>query len=301
MIDTDVSRKKDGFAGQLAIVLPKSIIEICAKTAPIHTMYITDLGFYPKAKFHYRERPDGVSQNILIYCVDGKGWAQIGNDKRVSVQAGEFLIIPDSTPHVYGADENQPWSIFWMHFNGEMASSVSHMARAHDGSHVNSIAYDEERIRLFNEMYYTLDQGYSQDNLVYANMTLWRFMVSFVHGDKFLSAPELEEKNPVKQSIDFMNENLHRTLKLSDFTDFLNMSTSHYSAIFKKKTGYSPIDYFNHLKIQQACRYLQFTELRIGEISLKLGFEDQYYFSRLFSNIMDCPPVQYRKKRQRVS
>ena len=47
-----------------------------------------------------------------------------------------------------------------------------------------------------------------------------------------------------------------------------------------KKTGYSPVIYFNHLKIQHACQYLQFTTLRVNEIALKLGIEDPYYFSR---------------------
>ncbi|HEY4207358.1 MAG TPA: hypothetical protein VGM31_11125 [Puia sp.] len=32
-------------------------------------IYITDIGHYPKAKFHYVERPGGISQHILIYCI----------------------------------------------------------------------------------------------------------------------------------------------------------------------------------------------------------------------------------------
>src|SRR5690606_40995788 len=60
--------------------------------------------------------------------------------------------------------------------------------------------------------------------------------------------------------------------------------------------GYSPIEYFNHLKIQHACQLLQFSDRRIFEIALAIGIEDPYYFSRLFSTQMGISPKQYRKQ-----
>ena len=51
------------------------------------------------------------------------------------------------------------------------------------------------------------------------------------------------------------------------------------------------------LKVQKACQYLLFTDLRIKEIANKLGIEDQYYFSRMFTKIMGMSPVAYRIKR----
>jgi AraC-like DNA-binding protein len=75
---------------------------------------------------------------------------------------------------------------------------------------------------------------------------------------------------------------------------------SHYSSLFKKKTGFSPIDYFNHLKIQKACQYLQFTQLRIREIALKVGISDPLYFSRLFTQTMGYSPKEYRQHRSAV-
>ncbi|MBC7626240.1 MAG: helix-turn-helix transcriptional regulator [Ferruginibacter sp.] len=56
------------------------------------------------------------------------------------------------------------------------------------------------------------------------------------------------------------------------------------------------MEYFNHLKIQKACQFLLFTKLRIKEISIELGIEDHYYFSRLFHKVMGVSPVCYRKK-----
>ncbi|HVS95503.1 MAG TPA: helix-turn-helix transcriptional regulator, partial [Puia sp.] len=58
-----------------------------------------------------------------------------------------------------------------------------------------------------------------------------------------------------------------------------------------------PIEYFNHLKIQKACQYLLHTELRIKEIACKLGFEDPFYFSRMFHKLMGMSPNQYRVRK----
>src|SRR5687767_5942724 len=91
--DMHAIRKREGFAGQKAIVLPKKILEVCSFTPPINFLYVTDIGFYPRAQYHYRERPSGISQNILIYCIEGKGWLETAQGMQ-KVNANEYLLIP---------------------------------------------------------------------------------------------------------------------------------------------------------------------------------------------------------------
>lgn len=45
-------------------------------------LYITDIGFYPKANGHCRIRKGWAAQNILIYCTDGKGWVSTNGTKQ---------------------------------------------------------------------------------------------------------------------------------------------------------------------------------------------------------------------------
>ena len=73
-------KKKEGFQGQKAIVIPRPVLHSkCARHDVVGQLYITDLGYYPNAKFHYRERPHGADQHILIYCHEGSGIATIDN------------------------------------------------------------------------------------------------------------------------------------------------------------------------------------------------------------------------------
>ena len=94
-----------------------------------------------------------------------------------------------------------------------------------------------------------------------------------------------------------MAKNFDKVLSLEGIASQVNLSASHFSCLFKKKTGFSPIEYFNHLKVQKACQYLLFTKLRIKEISQELAIEDPYYFSRMFTKVMGMSPNEYREKR----
>src|SRR5215211_8422495 len=106
-------QKKEGFEGQKAIVIPRLILTTrCVKNPVINSLYVTDIGYYPNAKFHYRDRPGGADQHILIYCHEGRGRAKIDGNE-YEVEQGEFIIVPMKKHHIYQADDTNPWSIFW--------------------------------------------------------------------------------------------------------------------------------------------------------------------------------------------
>ena len=86
-------------------------------------------------------------------------------------------------------------------------------------------------------------------------------------------------------------------INVDEMAQSVNLSVSNFTSLFKKNTGFSPIEYYNHLKIQKACQYLIFTDLRVKEISYKIGINDPYYFSKLFTKVMGASPIEYREKK----
>lgn len=290
-------RKKEGFKGQKAIVVPRKILlNQCAGDKIMSNLYITDIGYYPKAKFHYRNRPHGADQHIIIYCLEGSGEAVIKKNK-YTIEAGDFFIVPMKTGHTYTANVDNPWTIYWIHFKGSISNSLIELFNKQLNGYKGFIQYNEQSISLFNEMYNHLERGYGIDNLIYSNMCLGHFLTTIIYNDRYDLRGQMNHKDVIDNTIDFLSSNISEMLTLEKMAAAVNLSSSHFSFLFKKKTGFSPIEYFNHLKVQKACQYLLFTDLRVREIALELGIDDPYYFTRMFTKVMGLSPNNYREKR----
>ena len=85
-------------------------------------------------------------------------------------------------------------------------------------------------------------------------------------------------------------------LTLNDFARNFNYSPSHFSALFLKETGYSPINYYIQLKMRRACQYIERTTMKLNEVAQKVGFNEPAYFSRIFTKIMGMSPSEYRQR-----
>jgi AraC family transcriptional regulator, arabinose operon regulatory protein len=291
-----IQRKREGFEGQRLIVLPKKITsDFLTRDMVTKQVYITDIGYYPKARFHYIHRSAGIGQHIIIYCEEGSGWVEI-NKQRVEISPAQFIAIPAGTPHAYGSNEQDPWTIYWIHFKGEMAAFIVDLILQRSKGQKPHLSYNENRQKLFGEIYANLEKGYSMDNLRYVNMIFYHFLSSLLYEDKFNSVENKKERNVIDDTIQMMQKNLQTVVPLNEFAESAGLSVSHFSAVFREKTGYAPIEYFNQLKIQKACQYLLFSPMTIKEIGWQLGIEDQYYFSRMFSRLMGLSPTEYRKK-----
>ena len=292
-----MERKKEGFDGQRAIVIPRKILaEYCSTNPLIAGAYITDIGYYPKARYHYRERAHGSEQHILLYCQDGKGTAVI-NGEEYQLNPGEFMVIPKEIPHNYAADEATPWTIYWIHFKGNIVTGLIDNFISKNGNFKSFVEHNATRTHLFEDLYQNLEMGYSNENLCYVNLCLLHFLSSFLFRENYNFADKKQSIDIVNISIGFMQKNIDKMLTLKEMAEGVHLSGSHFSFVFRKKTGFSPIEYFNHLKVQKATQYLLFTDLRIKEIADKLGIEDPYYFTRMFTKLMGMSPGTYRTKR----
>lgn len=289
-------KKKEGFKGQRSIVLPVSIQVEIRENPLTNLLYVTDIGYYPTAEHHYRERPEGCGEQVLIYCTAGAGWFEAEN-KRFKIHRNMYFIIPRGLPHKYGADGKDPWSIYWLHFSGDKAGLfVDPVIRPREID-AGAIARKADRILLFNEIFENLSRGFTNENLEYASICLWHMLGSFRYLSQFQTVMEIKHQDMIGASIAFMHQNLGGMLTLKELSEHAGLSQSHYSLLFRKKTGQTPLGLFMHLKIQHACQLLEFSTRPVREISAEMGFEDPYYFSRVFKKIMGQAPKGYRRGR----
>lgn len=285
---------KDGFVGERSIVLPCTVIKMIEGDPVASSIFITDIGYYPKAKYHYRKRDTAIKEYVFIYCVEGKGWYFV-NNKRFEVNKDQYFILPADQPHEYGADKEDPWTIYWIHFRGAFAHYyVSNSLTPLDIT-PNRTSRITSRINMFEEIFQTLDHSYAIENIRYAMATFQHYLASLRYIQQYREAvSSSDDKDLVNMVIHYFEENIERNLTLKGISDFVRISPSHLLTIFKQKIGYSPLNYFILLKIKKACELLDNSDMKINQISLKLGYDDPYYFSRLFSKIMGMSPKSYR-------
>lgn len=288
-------RRRDGFLGEKQINISQSILDKFARSQHfLQNLYITHIGFFPKASFHYRERRNGCEDNILFYCLGGKGYydTHIGS---FELTANQFAILPPHHFHRYQADITDPWTIYWVHFSGHLLEEMNLFIDVAKYIKPNNIKYKEEIITIWEEMYNALQADYNISNIGYANFCLYRF-ISFFTFPEF-TKPSLPRQDIIAEAVHFLKQNIDKNLSVENIAEKFNYSASHFSTLFKKGTGMSPMDYFIQMKIHYACQLLDQSSLKVKEITTKVGYDDPYYFSRLFTRIMGISPNKYKQKK----
>lgn len=295
MLTATIKLKKEGFAGEKAIILPDDLKISLRKSALCRNLYLTDIGYYPSALYHNRERTHGSNEYIFIYCYQGTGWFNV-HEKTYEVKANNFFVLPKGIRHKYGADPKNPWTIYWVHFTGELAKEYFHYLMSENSFKPRIAIPSKERNHLFDEVLHYASMIKNKDAVIYANNCLYNYLASFKNIIVAHSESDRKKTDIIDSCITVMKENLDKNLNLYEISQLMDISISHLSALFKEKMHDSPYNHYIFLKIQRACYLLWNSEANIKTIAAELGYEDAYHFSRVFKNMMGLSPKQFRNR-----
>lgn len=99
----------------------------------------------------------------------------------------------------------------------------------------------------------------------------------------------------LEESIAYMLEHLDQPLRADTLARRAGVSASYFFTLFKRATGFSPIDFFIRARMAAACELLVATALPVKDIAMVLGYEDALYFSRRFKLTTGAAPSEYRQ------
>ena len=287
--------KHDGFAGQRLVVLPRPILATALQHPLLKNLLPTDAGYYPKAANHTCVREGGCPEVIFIYCAEGCGWCEVAGRKH-EITENQLLVVPASTPHVYGAQKKSPWSIRWFHAVGSNVPIYLDRLGASAEKPVVPLGGNVHLFTLFEDVLEGLEHGFTLTHLIYAAHSLTHLMGLILrHKEEFLH-DEGNARERIDKSIEFMKSHLREPLQVATLAALVNLSRSHYSTLFRRVTGYAPLNYLNHLRMQRAVQLLNATDFSIKQISEQLGFSDQFYFSRAFRKMHNHAPSEHRQR-----
>lgn len=114
-----------------------------------------------------------------------------------------------------------------------------------------------------------------------------------------INSRELETILKMEESVVYMLQHLNMPLQVATLAARVDLSKSHFTVLFKRYVGGTPIDYFIRLRLRQACRLLEDTRMSVKEIAYTLGYDDPFYFSRIFKSFNQIAPSKYRLRKRK--
>lgn len=106
---------------------------------------------------------------------------------------------------------------------------------------------------------------------------------------------DYKSKQKVQLALGYIHENYNKDLNMAVVSNHISMNYSLFSQAFKQYTGKNFVNYLKELRIQEAKRLLAETDMRIIDISLAVGYENEKHFMKLFKAVCGVSPTEYRK------
>lgn len=106
---------------------------------------------------------------------------------------------------------------------------------------------------------------------------------------------------PIRRCIEYIYSHIHNRITVEELANYVNLSASHLSRVFKKETGTSISDYIRAMKVERAKNLLRYSDFSYVEISNYLSFDSQSHFIQTFKKYENLTPKSYRDKFYRTA
>lgn len=257
---------------------------------------------------NYSELPVGLTSHYhdchqLIYVVEGAVSASV-NGREYALGDGSLLILSRFEQHsvrvlspsykryrLLIANESSPC----LHDNYLLSSVLTN--RGEGFSHVVNVGAHRP---LIENLLGTMTGEYAHQSSLYSDMLDLSFRQLLItihrcHPELFL-AENSHSSALIKEIQSRFETHFPESFTLAGLAADYHLSQSYLAHLFKKITGYAPMEYLQACRLSAAKRYLATTELPIKEIISRCGFSDESNFSRMFKEKNGVTPSVFRRE-----
>ncbi len=217
---------------------------------------------------------------LLHFVVKGKGIYRIG-DRKYTLGEGCFFVIPPFVETYYCADAEEPWEYTWVGFEceGELPVPLA------DVIHCPAAARVFEQMRRCGE----LDGG----RTAFLCAKLWELF-------SLLSEGESEHEDYIDRALSIIHAEYMNDINVQRIAKKLGLERTYFSALFKRHTGVSPVQYLKQYRMKHAAALLeQGKSPTVAAYSV--GYADIYLFSKTFKKEFGCAPRSYIREARGTS
>ncbi|WP_290699884.1 AraC family transcriptional regulator [Amphritea sp.] len=276
----------------IRFVMPHKIIRKLTQNRLSKDLYPLGAGYYKEAEGHRMERLEH-DDHLLIYCLEGKGKIRI-NQKNFAINSGDLAVLPRGLAHQYASSLNFPWTIYWCHFEGELSDEFMNHLQLPKQKHILHLGLHSNLVSEFDALLEARHSSYHLNAFINAANQLRQILTHIALLQPLVRSQDADSFN-LEKVHSLMQARIHEQLDIDTLAASVNLSKFHFIKRYKDVTGTTPINHFIQLKIERACHLLDISTRTIAEVAFMVGYEDAYYFSRMFKKVMGISPTQYRK------
>ena len=234
----------------------------------------------------------------IVLCMAGS-FTFIIDSKMYSLTKDQILIIPKNAVHSFFSDNpnDENSHLLWIVcFYDTVRFHITQYGHTVIGSKDIGITLqgirDDYVIEALEEL-----KNQSEAAFKAASVYLSSFIMLMGRKISGVSAESFSnwDDNIVKLVKSYILANLHKKISLKDISEHVFLSPNYLGYKFKQKTGITINEYIKTERMEKSKYLLMATLLPVSEISKICGFENQFYFSKVFKQETAMPPMQYRK------
>jgi AraC-like DNA-binding protein len=253
--------------------------------------------------------PRIIFDYLVIFVIEGEGTFQLGSETR-PVKEGHLLLIPPFCPHSFDMP-NPECDHIAIHFDwkpqfpqqprqstGRKPYQIRLPFAVEIPSQQLLASYDP----LATQFQQVVDAWQKNQDIsrLRADAIFFEIIATLLerlHLQATATPPRHihTDQARIHAAIAFMQEHLGETIGTEMIAQAAGLSSSHFSRLFRKWTGHSPIEHLTRLRIKRAKELMGDIHLTIKQVAVLCGFEDSHYFSKVFARLDGLPPSQYRE------
>lgn len=230
---------------------------------------------------------------LFAVVLDGKGTLSY-NGQTHDLESGDCFFIDCRVPHTYRSDDEQPWELTWVYFNGCTTEEYYKLFSAqlppvfHPVTTTKLVAAVQEMMRLNAETY--------ADTEILTSGLLMSLLTMLLTINSIGEESDTALKSKLKTVLAYIDANFTMDITLDDLSHRFYISKYYLTREFKRAYGETIFQHIIGLRVNYAKRLLRFTDKSVEEISDLCGFNDQSYFSKQFKKSENITCLAFRRR-----
>ena len=237
---------------------------------------------------------------LLHYVLDGQGYYYV-NDNKYTVSKNQGFLIEPNVVTFYQADKDNPWTYLWIGIDGDKAKLYLNSAGLNEKHLIFTYEKDDSLKEYVLEMlkHHTM----SDSDAFKIEGLLYLFFSKLCEDRKEIPSMNKEENtnNYINKAIEFIQNNYHNSIKVTDIANYICLNRSYLTSIFQNNLNMSPQKFLMKFRITKAAELLYNTNLSITNIAYSCGYSDPLAFSKAFKKIKGISPKEYRNTKKETT